>query len=311
MDLRQLRYFVEIANLRSVTAAAARVFVAQSALSRQLKLLEDELGVSLLARQARGVRLTDAGEAFLTRAQILLRDADNLKAEFRAHKREPSGRLQIGAPPSLRAMLVAPFAAQFTSRHPKVTLAFREGTSHQICDLLAQGEIDLAIVSNQEEISSFATRTLLTEPLCWVGPPEAALSFSRTVSISRLASKPLILTSYPNSLRVIVDRALAEGGIRVEPIAEADMVSMMLDLIRRGMGFTVLPVSAVDDLRKQRICSASRVRGLSISWVIAWSKERTRTPVSREASDHIDRLAAQKIDSGEWPFARLTARAGS
>lgn len=304
MDLRQLRYFVEIANLKSLTAAAARLFVAQSALSRQVKLLEDEIGTPLLVREARGVHLTEAGETLLARAQVLLRDAENIKAELRADRGVPTGRLQIGAPPSLRSMLIAPFAAQFVREFPKVTLGFREGTSRQTRDLLARGEVDLAIVSSQEDVSAFGTQALLNEPLCWVGPPEAKISIERPVAVADLATKPLILTAYPNSLRVLVDRALAEHGLQVAPVAEADMVSMMLDLIRRGLGYTVLPLSAVEESLRQRSVRAARVRGLSISWVAAWSHERGQTLAIRAAARLVTQIAWDKVDSGEWPHAR-------
>lgn len=304
MDLRQLRYFVEIAHLKSLTAASARIYVAQSALSRQIKLLEEELGVSLLVREARGVRLTEAGEALLARAQVLLRDAENIKAELRSGAGEPSGRLQLCAPPSLRNMLVAPFAARFAQRFPKVTLGLREGTSRQMRDALARGEADLALVSSEEEVSPFATRALLTEPLCWVGPPQSKISIDKPVPVTRLVGNPLILTPYPNSLRVLVDRALASHGLQVAPVAEADMVAMKLDLIRRGMGYTVLPLSALDEQLRQRNIRAARVRGLQISWVAAWSSERGQSPAVREALSLIEALVEEKIGSGAWPYAK-------
>lgn len=305
MDLRQLRYFVEMAHLKSVTAAAQKCFVAQSALSRQLKLLEGELGAQLFVREARGVRLTESGELLLARAQVLLRDAENIKAELKAMSREPTGRLQVGAPPSLRSILVAPFAARFARQFPKVTMGFREGTSRHMRDALARGEADLAIVSSQEELAPFATQALLTEPLCWVGPPQAKLAIERTVAITQVAIQPLILTAYPNSLRVLVDKALADHGKQVTPVAEADMVSMMLDLIRRGMGYTVLPYSAIEESLQQRSIRASRIRGLTISWVVAWSQERGNSHAVREAVGLIAGTAAEKVKTGAWAYARL------
>jgi LysR family transcriptional regulator, nitrogen assimilation regulatory protein len=305
MDLRQLRYFVEIAQLKSLTAASSRLYVAQSALSRQLKLLEEELGVALLVREARGVRLTDAGETLLARAQVLLGDAENLRAELRTAGAQPSGRLQIGAPPSLRSMLTAPFAAEFARQHPQVTLVFREGPSRRMRDLLANGEADVVVVSTQDDLASFGTRPLLSEPLCWVGPPEARLGIDKPVSVRQLATQPLILTSYPNSLRMLVDRALADQGLQVAPVAEADMVSLMLDLIRRGMGYTVLPYSAVDEPLRQRSVRAARIRGLSIAWVTAWSLERAHTLARRAAIEQVADLCRRKVKEGQWAFAEL------
>jgi LysR family transcriptional regulator, nitrogen assimilation regulatory protein len=302
MDLRQLKYFVEIARLGSLTAAATKVFVTQSALSRQMRLLEDDVGVPLFYREARGVRLTEAGQLMLSRADSLLRDADDLRAAVAARHEEPTGRLQLGAPPSLRGLLIAPFAVHFARQFPKVTLALREGPSRDICEALLKGGADVVVVSNLESLEPFVTLPLLTEALCWVASLERGLSFERKVG---MAAEPLILTSYPNSLRVIVDRALAAQGLSCQRVAEADTVSMMLDLIRRGLGCTVLPVSALQEPLTQRSISAAPIRGLSISWVIAASRERGQSLAARAAIGGWAALARERTHQGLWPSARL------
>ncbi|HYG44840.1 MAG TPA: LysR family transcriptional regulator [Bordetella sp.] len=304
MDLRQLRYFVHVAHTRSLTAASAKAWITQSALSRQIKLLEEELGVDLFERQARGVNLTEAGEVLLARASMLLHLADEIKGAVTAVGEQPTGPLHLGAPPSLRQMLVAPVVAQYHAQYPKVRLAVHEGTSKSMRDALAAGDIDIAIVSSLEALDAFDVRPFASELLCWVGPPEAGLDASHPVDISRIAGRPLILTAYPNSLRLIVDRALAQRKLSVEPVMEADMISMMFDLIRRGVGYTVLPYSAVHEPLTQQYVTASPIRGLRIKWVTAQSRERTSTAATSRANETFAAVANEKIVAGEWKTAR-------
>lgn len=307
MDLRQLRYFVHVAHTRSLTAASAKAWITQSALSRQIKLLEEELGVELFERQARGVNLTEAGGVLLTRASMLLHLADEIKGAVTAVGEQPTGPLHIGAPPSLRQMLVAPVIAQYHAQYPKVRLAVHEGTSRSMRDALAAGDIDIALVSSLEALDPFEVHPLASELLCWVGPPDAKLNPDRPVDISRIAGRPLILTAYPNSLRLIVDRALAKRSLSVEPVMEADMVSMMFDLIRRGVGYTVLPYSAVHEPLMQRYVSACPIRGLRIKWVTAQSRERSSTAAVLRANEAFATVTDQQIAAGEWRTARHEA----
>lgn len=307
MDLRQLRYFLHVAHTRSLTAATSKAWITQSALSRQIKLLEEELGVELFERQARGVRLTEAGIVLVGRATALLHAADELKGAVGAAADEATGPLRIGAPPSLRPMLIAPAAARYHRNFPKVRLSLHEGTSRATRDALGSGSIDIAVVSSLEALEPFEVLPLASEALCWVGPPSARLDARRPVNIRRVGAQPLILTGYPNSLRVIVDRALSGAGLTVEPVMEADMVSMMLDLIRRGVGYTVLPYSAVNDQLLSHYVTAAPIRGLRIEWVIAQSRERPRTPAMLKAVETLVGMTAEKIASMEWQTAARTS----
>lgn len=311
MDLRQLRYFVHVAHTRSLTAASAKAWITQSALSRQIKLLEEELGVDLFERQARGVNLTEAGEVLLTRASMLLHLADEIKGAVTAVGEQPTGPLHIGAPPSLRQMLVAPVIAQYHALYPNVRLSVHEGTSRSMRDALAAGDIDIAVVSSLEALDPFEVHPLANECLCLVGPPEARLDPRRAVDIARLADRPLILTAYPNSLRLIVDRAMAKRNLSVEPVLEADMIAMMFDLIRRGVGYTVLPYSAVHEPLMQRYVSACPIRGLRIEWVTARSRERSSTAAVLHAKETFAAITDQIIAAGDWKTARRKNRNGT
>src|SRR6201986_3750487 len=147
MDLRQLRYFVAIAERGGFGAAASLLNVAQSALSRHVKQLEHEMGGALFERGARGVSVTESGKVLLARGRWLLGAVDDLKAEVRTENREPSGTVRLGAPSSLADILYAPLAKVFVERFPRVRLELSEGLTETMSDRLLRAELDLAIVT--------------------------------------------------------------------------------------------------------------------------------------------------------------------
>ncbi len=310
MDLRQLRYFVQAAKTQNLTQASGKAWISQSALSRQIKLLETELGVRLFERQARGLRLTEPGALLLQRAEALLNEADEVKRVVTASHQEPAGRLRIGAPTSLRSLLMAPFVARFHGLHRSVQLVLREGTSTGMRDALADGALDVAIVSDQESLTPFETRRLLSEPLVWVGPLQARLSMNTPVAPKRVLGHPLILTSSPNSLRAILDRALAQQGLQVNPAFEADSAAMSLSLIERGLGYTVLPFSGVHEALERGQVSASPLRGVRIGWVLARSRERAQTVAAERAVAMMATLCTEAVAHGPWRCARLAPAGG-
>jgi LysR family transcriptional regulator, nitrogen assimilation regulatory protein len=303
MDLRQLKYFLHAATTQNLTQASNKAWVSQSAISRQIKLLEIELGVSLFDRQARGVKLTEAGIALVRHAEKLLRDVDELKNNVGATKQKPMGTLRIGTPTSLRGPLMAPFLIEYHRRHPNVLLVHKQGTSKNTRDALADGDLDIAITSNQESIEPFSVEPLLSEALCLIGPPKAGLRIDKPVNSKRITEHPLILTSYPNSLRVIVNRELAELGQPVSPIIEVDTAYMKLDLVHHGLGYSVLPFSGTEDAIRDGYVSASPIRGLRITWVIARSRERVQTIANQRAIELLREIAMTKISKRQWKTA--------
>jgi LysR family transcriptional regulator, nitrogen assimilation regulatory protein len=309
MDLRQLRYFLHTAKTQNLTHASSKAWISQSALSRQIKSLEADLGVTLFERQARGLRLTEAGATLARSAAQLLQDIDEIRRSVgRAHQ-EPTGVLRIGTPTSLRGVLVAPWLAQFHGLHPAVRLSHVEGTSKEMRDALLEGDLDLAVVIATESLASCVVAPLLSEAMCWVGPARAALSPQQPVHLKRVAQQPLILTGYPNSLRLLVDRALADAGLQVQPVLEANTASMALDLVRAGVGYTVLPSSALHSPQEALGLSVSPIRTLRVNWAVARASGRAPTRAVQLAVEMVQALCASRLHDGGWWSARAAAAA--
>jgi LysR family transcriptional regulator, nitrogen assimilation regulatory protein len=304
MDLRQLRYFLHVASTQNLTQASGKAWISQSALSRQIQQLEAELGVALFERQARGLKLTDAGQNLVHRAQALLQAADELARAVRDTQHLPSGTLRLGTPTSLREMLVSPFLVQYQQRFPAVLLVHQQGTVKGMRDALAQGELDL-IISTPQTVAGFVLEPLLSEALCWIGPPQAALSIDKTTPLKRVLTQPQILTSWPNGLRLRLDAALQKHQLKTQPIIETDSADVMLDLAQHGVGYTVLPYSAAHARLPKREISISPVQGLRVEWTLARSRERLHTVAAQQAARLMHEICAAAVASGQWRTARL------
>lgn len=303
MDFRRLEYFLHIAQAENITHAAEKAAISQPALSRQMRLLEDELGVELFERHARGIVLTDAGRRLQSRAKALLRDLGSVKDELLAAANEPFGTLTIAVPPSLRPLLTARIVTQFKIAWPKVRIRVLEGMSVAMRDAIDQGRADVAIISSREPAEQLETEALLSENLVIFGAPEANLRMTQPVGITTLAEHDLILTPFPNALRRLVDDALAKVGLAREPQVEVELTQMMVDLVRNGIGYGILPYCAVHDLLQRQAVSAAPLKGLKITWVIATSKDRPRSVAMQKVIELIKHEADTLIRSGAWKTA--------
>lgn len=282
--------------------------MSQPALSRQIRLLEDELGVSLFERQARGAQMTEVGLQVHARARQLLRDAAAFRTEVAEAAVAPSGEVVFGAPSALNGLLTAPVAAAFAIRNPGVGLTVVEGTSRAMREAVAENKADVAVFSDAEPLEPLDTSPLLTEALCAVAPAEAGLRMGRPMDVTLLADHPLILTAAPNSLRTITERALKASGRPCRPQLQVETSPLIVNLVRLGAGWSVLPYSAVHELLRHRAVSAAPLRDVTISWVVATSRERRVGPAARLLVEAIQAEMRKAVDGRHWRTALWDGR---
>jgi LysR family transcriptional regulator, nitrogen assimilation regulatory protein len=307
MDLKQLEYFLKVCAATSLSDAAYSSGISQPALSRQIKLLEDELGVVLFERHSRGMVLSEAGLRLRPQAEALLREADRVRLDVASESTKPRGELRIGTPSSLRRFLVTPALVRFIEKYPDVRFHIHEGTSRSVRDTLMNGGIDLAILSSQEDLEPFRTRRVASETLFLIGPRKAHLSMDKPVSVTQLPSLPMVLTAPPNSLRTIVDRALQRLDLRVDAKIEVETLQMAMDLIDATGCFSVFPYCAIEIPLQENRITASPIEKLGISWTIATHRDRRETPAAKLFSDEMIEEARRKILSREWRTAVLNS----
>lgn len=190
MELRQLRYFVAVAEERNISRAARKIFLTQPALSRQIKALEEEMGQPLLERQANAIRLTPAGEALLREGRALLAQAEQLPARVRA----ASGvRLRVGYAPSLAAGLLSTALADFTRRHPQARVELADLSTAEMLAGLREETLDLAILARRDgEWPGLRWTPLLRSPWRLAVGAQHPLATRRRVAPSALAGEALL-----------------------------------------------------------------------------------------------------------------------
>lgn len=243
MELRQLESLVAIADSGSFSRAAIVLNLAQPSLSRQMALLEQDLGQRLLVRTGRGVSLTPAGETFITYARDILDTARRGRDAMHDLDQEPSGRVIVGMPPRVALAVSAPLIRSFRARFPRAVITVLEGLSLSLRESLVAGRMDLALLFDPPPSPQLSCETLTREPLLLVAPPKSRLP--ARVSLSALTAYPLVLPSAPNAIRSLLDDSLGPKGISLNVLAEVGSVQTVLALVTEGIGCTVLPESAL------------------------------------------------------------------
>lgn len=244
MDLRQLSYFVAVVDGGSFSRAAVALNLAQPTLSRQIGLLEAELGERLLVRTGRGAVATPAGEVLLAHARGMLDSARRAREELRELHESPGGRLTIGLPPRVALAIGATLVQRFRERFPRAVITVSEGLSLHLREWLIAGRLDLALLFDPAPAPQLAYRTLMRESLRLVAPL-AATPMPGRVGLAALAAYPMVLPSAPNAIRSLLDASLRPRGIALQVVAEVGAVQTVLALVAQGVAHTVLPASAV------------------------------------------------------------------
>lgn len=310
MDLKQLEYFRHVAELGSFTRAASFLSVVQPALSRQVRQLEVELGQNLFERNGRGVVLTDAGARLLEHTRGILTQVGRARQELEDQRNGDSGHFALGLPPSLGSSVTVPLVKAFARSLPNARLATVEGLSAYILEWLSVGRVDCALVYNATPSATVDLLPLLDDRLYLIAPlkgvPTAGPAAPReSITLSALADYPLIIPSRPHALRMSVENALASVDRKILVAHEIECIPAVIDLVRQGHGFGVLPMNAIKSTQW-----AKEVRALSIgapalttSLSIATSAQRPRGPLMRKAIDVIRDIVRQEILSNQTPAA--------
>jgi LysR family nitrogen assimilation transcriptional regulator len=265
MDLKQIEYFVRVAELGSFTRASVVLDVAQPALSRQVRLLEVELRQNLLVRNGRGATPTEAGKLLLEHGRGILHQVERAREELGRVRGALAGRVAIGLPPSIAKVLTVPLTRAFRVKMPDAALAISEGLSVAMRESLTTGLLDIALLYNSTPEPGIETTALLEEDLFLVQRRDAAQPTREAdaVALDELPLFPLVIPTRPNSIRMLVESELAARGKRPQISLEIDGVAAILDLVADGAGCAVLPMNAVTTSGKPEVFSTRPLHGAS------------------------------------------------
>jgi len=253
MELRQLRYFVRIVELGSMSRAALDLDLVQSALSQQISRLEGELSTRLLQRSSKGVVPTEAGLAFFREAQLTLRHAE--QAVRAAQQSRLSGTVSVGLASTTAVVLGVPLMQAMRARYPDVRLHLVESMSGHLTSMLNARQLDLAVLFDTGVARRWSVMPLLEEKLYLMSPRTAGEpSLPASTRMAQLDGVPLILPTGAHGLRSTLDAAFARADIKPRLVAEVDSLSMLMDAVCAGLGSTVQPWAALGRVHNAAQC---------------------------------------------------------
>jgi DNA-binding transcriptional LysR family regulator len=297
MDLRQLGYFVAIAEERQFTRAAQRVLVAQPAISAQIRRLERELGETLFHREPRSAQLTEAGEALLPHARAALAAAERARESIASLRGLLRGRLRIGVAGPIDQRL-AQALGDFRRAHPAVEILLTEQHNEPLLASLANGEVDAGVVGLgvQPLPPQVRARIIAVEPLVLAVRTGDPLSNRKTTNLASLRSEPMITLVRGSGLRRVLENACSESGFAPRITAETGDLKSLLDLVAEGLGIAVVPRSATDrpGLAVVRITRPRLQRRTALAW-----NETSASPAGRAFLSLADRHFAPPTSRSE------------
>ena len=305
MELDQIRTFVVVAEMGTLSRAAIQLSTAQPVLSRRIRQLEEELGVELFHRTGRGVVPTEAGKLLEQYARGILDTAEHAKTAVQALNSAPVGQVTIGMPSSIATVLAVEIVREFRRAYPNVVLKIMEGYSGHVLEWLNAARLDVAVLYDTPILkhNSLRTEPILGDELFLIGSPrDPARIGDGPVRARRLAEIPMILPSRPHGIRVLVDDAMARSGMQPNVLAEMDAMHSMLALAEGCLGYTVLSYSSV----RERVL-AKRLRiwrivdpPISRSLLLATTTQRPSTRPARALTRVFKELIAAHVRDGRW-----------
>lgn len=239
MDLYQIRYFLAIAETKSFTRAAERLFVSQPSLSAGIKKMERELGVTLFERGGRKVLLTSSGDFFLEKAQNILKEYQSTLDAFQDFKERPV--LRLGTLHTIRGSNLARLIGAFRQKHPNVIIELHNSHLEELTASLEEGKIDLAITSISPNEVSKTCQKLFEQKLLLAVSPEHSFAHRNSINFADLEGEPLIERVHCELWRAN-PKMYEEAGINAQVVYWADHEEWVISLIQVGLGISIMPV---------------------------------------------------------------------
>lgn len=310
MDLKQLEWFVRVAELGSFTKAAATLDMSQPVLSRQVRQLEIELQQHLLYRNGRGVTPTESGRRLLEHGRGILHQVELARQELRDREATPVGKVVVGLPPSIGKMLTVRLVEQFRERYPQASIGIVEGLSAAMQEWLLLGRLDVALLYNPAVNPQLEFERVRASEMYLIGAADRAAArtpngrLPASVRMADLARYPLIIPSRPNVFRNLIEAECARHDVRLTVALEIDSIPAVLDLVERGFGYALMTRDALHGHQSTHALTAARIVSPTISAPLAIATAAQR-PLSSLARHTISLIKSEIAHSpAREPAAR-------
>lgn len=304
MNLRRLRYFLRTAAEGSLTKAARSSGIAQPALTRQIQLLEAEIGAQVFERTPRGLRLTDAGQFLKEALELPLSEIETALKSVRSNPMLVTASVTLGIPPSISGLFGARLVTRIRQELPNIALRVVERDSGRLAIDLSRRLIDVAILVAIPPDQRVSRTTVLSEPLLLVGAVKSPALDQASVALRELESLSLILPSAEAGVRIDLARAAAAADKKISPIMEIDSLTLTKQLVQNGEAYTILPERAFLEEAEAGTLRGVPIVEPSLSQPVWWAvKPDWRLP--RAVYNELERVVFQEwfeiVASGEWP----------
>ena len=306
MDFKRLGYFAQIAELGSLSRTSERLRIAQPSLSRQMRLLEEELGVTLFTRGARGMQLTEAGEMLYARIVGPLREIGHALYEVRALPTETGGNVVFGMPPTVIQILAGPLARRVATYAPNISLRIVDSDSGHLLEWMKRGELDAAILYGPTPAGVNAAK-LLEDELMLVGPAQSPLAAEGAVDFKKLSELPLILPGPAHGLRSLLETAASKARTKLNVQIQADSYQLMKELVESGLGYTALPHCAFSREAAAGRLTFARIKKPVVmrQLFLALHSDAQSPRAVLQIENFVRQEVAGLVQQGTWSAARL------
>lgn len=276
MDIKQLRAFITISETRNITKAAVMLNIVQPAVSRQIHLLEEELGISLFERGRHGMSLTQEGKVLEGYARRILKEIEAAKVELTGKEGILRGTVHIGILASLSELLSVALMKVIKKKYPNVNLKISIGYSGHLKEWLEAGDIDLALLYDSVPSKFIDSHQIVLEKLWLIAPYSSNLNQSTTLGLTEISELPLILPYAPHQLRFLIDHGFQIEKLDLKIAAEVNDLNVQKQLVKEGLGYTILPLVSVKSDLQQKMMKVVPIEHAEFSRKIAIALPNTR-----------------------------------
>jgi len=306
MEFRQLRYFVKIADLGSVSKASRALHIAQPAISQQLAQLEDELGQMLFVRQSSGVVLTEQGRVFYQHAQRILKQLSEVKDAVNQITDSPGGHVAIGLPQSTASQFAFPLLELIERRYPGISLEFFDELSGNMLPWLVSGRLDVGVVVNDDDAALLKAVPLMDERLFLMSRPDRAPGGPH-IELEKLVDLPLALPGMQHGVRALLEQSAAACNLKLGRLrVEANSMSIMRKSMLEGAAHSVMPWGAVPEEIAAGTLVATPIEPALTRRVYVCTQKESFPSISAQAVHAaLIQTAREQVESGRWQGVRL------
>jgi LysR family transcriptional regulator, nitrogen assimilation regulatory protein len=304
MNLRRLRLFLTTAAEGSISRAARDQGIAQPALTRQIQLLEADIGAQLFERSPRGLRLTDTGQFLKDALELPLSEIETALRSARSYATHVKASLTIGMPPAISELFGARLIGRLAQDLPNIALRIVEEDSSKLSFDLSRRLVDAAILVSVVPEQRVSRAPVVSEPLMLVGAPDAMVLQQEHIVLRALEALPLVLPPEPSGLRINLGRAAEAAAIRVAPVMEVDSIELTKQILRQRECYTILPRRAFRAEAEQGLLAGVPIVEPALAQPVLWAvKPDWRLP--RAVYNQLEKVLIEEwheaVTSGEWP----------